>query len=312
MLPSLKLGRVFGIPVYLHSSLLLLPIWVIYTRLDSGWPTVLFMLAVTASTFACVLLHEFGHALMARWFGIVTRDVTLYPIGGVARLERMSEKPVEEVFIALAGPAVNVVIAAVLTPVVFVFALVAANMFLDPLSVSLDEPGLQWAAKLCFVLWFSNIVLVLFNLLPAFPMDGGRVLRAVLAHFFGLLRGTEIAVPIGIGVAALVCLGMMGMSAVSGEFNPFPLFIFTFVALLGPLELRVLRHREQQKRVAELAQPQLTPSDAVPFLPLPYPDEENSTRKQPGFTGYTWDREFGVWVKWQNAARVAAHWNGSE
>src|SRR5579862_994455 len=103
MLPSLKIGRLFGIPVYLHSTLILLPALAMFAESGQGWLAMLLMLAAIISLFTCVLLHEFGHALMARWFGIVTRDVTLYPIGGVARLERMTEKPIEEILIALAG-----------------------------------------------------------------------------------------------------------------------------------------------------------------------------------------------------------------
>ena len=209
MLPSLKIGRLFGIPVYLHSTLILLPALVFFNFSAAGWPTKLLMLATTLTLFTCVLLHEFGHALMARWFGIVTRDVTLYPIGGVARLERMTEKPGEEILIALAGPAVNVLIAALLMPLVMVFV-VLGSIFPDPfgLTLTFDTPLSIWLAKFCFVVWAMNIMLVLFNLIPAFPMDGGRVFRAVLAHFFGLLRGTEIAVPVGIGVVLLFAVGI--------------------------------------------------------------------------------------------------------
>jgi Zn-dependent protease len=320
MLPSLKIGRLFGIPVYLHSTLVLLPAWVVYTQAGGGWPTTLFMLAAVAVLFGCVLLHEFGHALMARWFGVQTRDVTLYPIGGVARLERMAERPVEEIFIALAGPAVNVVIAALLTPVVVTLALlVGPSSF--ALGVSLDEPPLVWASKFCFYLWAANIILVLFNMIPAFPMDGGRVFRAVLAQFFGLMRGTEIAVPVGIVVSFLVALGMTGMMLAMGSFSPMPLVIAGFISLVGPLELRALRYREQQKREAlrrRQQQYQVLTSDQ-PDKPLPSPGEDAADPSsqpapalRPGFTGLTWDREFGVWVRWQNGRRVAVYLNGPE
>jgi Zn-dependent protease len=328
MFPSLKLGRLFGIPVYLHSTLLLLPLWVLYSQSGSGWPTTVFMLAAVTVLFGCVLLHEFGHALMARWFGVRTRDVTLYPIGGVARLERMAERPVEEIFIALAGPAVNVVIAALLTPLVFLFAFLVGPSA-TALGVSLDEPPLVWAAKFCFFLWASNIVLVLFNLLPAFPMDGGRVFRAILAHFFGLVRGTEIAVPVGIAVvflfAFMMIFGPVALSlATKGETGPvnlMPLLIAGFISLVGPMELRALRYREQQKREAARRQQAAAPTPGRPYTPLPYPDEDEAHQApqpapapelRPGFTGLTWDREFGVWVRWQNGRRVAVYWNGPE
>jgi Zn-dependent protease len=318
MLPSLKIGRLFGIPVYLHSTLVLLPAWVVYTTSGAGWPTTLFMLAAVTVVFGCVLLHEFGHVLMARWFGVKTRDVTLYPIGGVARLERMAERPVEEIFIALAGPAVNVVIAALLTPLIVTFAVLVGPPMIA-VGTSLGEPPLVWAAKFCFFLWLANIFLVLFNMIPAFPMDGGRVFRAVLAHFFGLMRGTEIAVPVGIVVSFLVALAFMGAGLVQGSFNPMPLVIAGFISLVGPLELRALRYREQQKREAQRLQQQqyLVPATDQPYTPLPYPDEDAAQpapapELRPGFTGLTWDREFGVWVRWQNGRRVAVYWNGPE
>ena len=321
MLPSLKIGRLFGIPVYLHSTLILLPAWVVYTQSGSGWPTTLFMLAAVTVVFGCVLLHEFGHVLMARWFGVKTRDVTLYPIGGVARLERMAERPVEEIFIALAGPAVNVVIAALLTPLIVAFAVLVGPSMIA-LGVSLDEPPLVWAAKFCYLLWAMNIGLVLFNMIPAFPMDGGRVFRAILAHFFGLMRGTEIAVPVGIVVIFFVALGAMGISFLenNGVINPTPLLIAGFISLVGPLELRALRYREQQKREAQRRQQQqyLVPTPDQPYT-APHPDgdaalqpSEPAPALRPGFTGLTWDREFGVWVRWQNGRRVAVYWNGPE
>jgi Zn-dependent protease len=307
MFPSFKIGRFFGIPVYLHSTLILLPVWVMYTTADRGHPTMLYMLAGVAALFGCVLLHEFGHALMARWFGVRTRDVTLYPIGGVARLERMAEKPSEEIFVALAGPAVNVVIAALLTPVIMTFTFLSVPTGPDPFCITLDEPPVVWAAKFCLFLWATNIVLVLFNMIPAFPMDGGRVLRAILAVRFGLLRGTEIAVPVGIVVAFLVAFGMMAISALEGSLNPMPLLIATFVSLIGPMELQGLRNRERHRQEALLRR-QGPPAPDQLSIPLPVGQEETKG----GFTGFTWDREFGVWVKWKDGRRVAVYWNGPE
>jgi hypothetical protein len=132
-------------------------------------------------------------------------------------------------------------------------------------------------------------------------------------------------VPIGIGVAFLVAFGWMGYTyAKYSSVNPMPLVIAAFVAFIGPMELRALRYREWQKRQAQHAQAYALAAEPLPYTPLPYPDEEASWSPspaappatpaplQPGFTGYTWDREFGVWVKWQNGRRVAAFWNGSE
>jgi Zn-dependent protease len=174
MLPSWKLGRVAGIDVFVHPSFLLVLL------LPGVWEIgLLTMVAV----FGCVLLHELGHALMARRFGINTQDITLYPIGGVARLERMPRAPGAELLIALAGPAVN-------------FAIVAALVVLGVLG--LDGGGFSPELGL-FVdqMLLINLGLGLFNLIPAFPMDGGRILRALLSGLTGRATATMIAATIG-------------------------------------------------------------------------------------------------------------------
>src|SRR5512145_2151069 len=167
-----KLGRFAGIDVFVHATFLLLLAWVGYSQwLDSrDWGEVLKGILFILALFLCVVLHEYGHALTARKYGIKTRDITLYPIGGVARLERLPDKPIEELWVALMGPAVNVVIAAGL------FAYLYLTNSLVPLTDLTVASG-NILARLMAV----NISLVLFNLLPAFPMDGGRVLRAILA-----------------------------------------------------------------------------------------------------------------------------------
>ena len=167
-----KLGTFAGIDVFVHATFLLLIGWIGYSHwLEYGTLAkvvegILFILAL----FLCVVLHEYGHALTARRYGIKTRDITLYPIGGVARLERLPEKPIEELWVALMGPAVNVVIAAI----VFLYLFVTNS--LGPMNELTIASG-SFLERLMWV----NISLVLFNLIPAFPMDGGRVLRALLA-----------------------------------------------------------------------------------------------------------------------------------
>src|SRR5262245_32805126 len=129
---SLRIGRLFGIPLYLHWTFLLLPLWLVYSH--QGPEGMLWVvLASVPPVFACVVLHELGHALTARWFGIGTHDITLYPIGGVARLKRMTDRPLEEFIIAVAGPAVNVVIALVLLPVLVI--LLVMNGQAQPVSL---------------------------------------------------------------------------------------------------------------------------------------------------------------------------------
>ncbi len=195
-----KLGKFFGIDVYIHATFLLLIAWVGYSHwlANRNWGEVLNGIIFILALFACVILHEYGHALTARKFGVKTRDITIYPIGGVARLERMPEKPIEELWVALMGPAVNVVIAVVL----FVY------LFLTSSFTPLRELTVTSGAFLERLL-VVNISLVLFNLLPAFPMDGGRVLRALLAMRLDYVRATQIAATIGQGMALL--FGLIGL-----------------------------------------------------------------------------------------------------
>ena len=170
---------------------------------------VVFILGV----FGCVVLHEFGHALMARRLGIRTEDIALLPIGGVARLERMPDEPKQELWVALAGPAVNVLIAAAL----FLASVVIGSRF--------DWKDFDWiGTNLLTDLIDVNIWLVLFNLIPAFPMDGGRVLRAVLASRMEYTRATQFAARTGRGLAFI--FGLIGLFG-----NPFLIFIALFVWL---------------------------------------------------------------------------------
>ncbi len=210
---SWKVSTFKGIDVFIHATFLLIIGWVglsswLQTRTFAGTlEGVLFILML----FGFVVFHEFGHALTARRYGIKTRDITLYPIGGVARLERMPEQPIQEFWVALAGPAVNVAIAALL------FGWLMISNSLAPLS-NLSLTTGSFIERLMVV----NISLALFNLIPAFPMDGGRVLRSLLALRFEYPRATQIAATIGKGLA--VVLGIVGLSG-----NPFLVFIALFV-----------------------------------------------------------------------------------
>lgn len=210
---SWKVGRFAGIDVYVHATLWLLIGWIAVSHILQGDPALqtLAAIAFILALFACVVLHEFGHALTARRYGIKTRDITLLPIGGLARLERMPEQPIQELWVALAGPAVNVVIAALL------FAFLTITNALEPLE-RLSVTSGSFVERLMAV----NISLVLFNLLPAFPMDGGRVVRALLAMRMEYTRATQIAASLG-QVMAFV-FGFLGLFT-----NPFLIFIALFV-----------------------------------------------------------------------------------
>ena len=224
---SWRIGRIAGIDVYFHFTFLLLLGWVAISHylahgdLAEAMSGLAFILAL----FGIVVLHELGHALAARRYGIRTRDITLLPIGGVARLERMPEDPWQELVVALAGPAVNVVLAA---GIYFALALGRG-------VESLDE-SVRVGGGLLDQLFWVNVSLVAFNVLPAFPMDGGRVLRALLAMRLDYVRATQVAASIGQGMAVLFAfLGLF--------FNPFLIFIGLFVWLGAAQEASMVQMR---------------------------------------------------------------------
>ncbi len=224
---SWKMVEITGIGVYVHATFLLIIGWVVLMHWTQGHNLVTTVVGVifTLAIFGCVVLHELGHALTAKRYGIKTRDITLLPIGGVARLERMPDDPRQELWIALAGPAVNVVIA-----IVLYIWLQSIGGFepLDKLSIT----GGSFMERLLVV----NIFLVLFNLIPAFPMDGGRVLRAVLAMRMNYVRATQVAATLGQGIAFL--FGFIGLFS-----NPFLLFIALFVWIGAAQEASVTQIR---------------------------------------------------------------------
>ena len=207
---SITIGRIAGTAIRLHFTFLLFLIWLgVADYLAAGPAAAVATVSFILLVFVCVTLHEFGHILMGRRFGVNTPEVILSPIGGIANMERMPEAPAQELLVAIAGPLVNVVIAAVLM-------LVFGIGFQDLSSISMDSATL--AQRLVFV----NIVLVLFNLIPAFPMDGGRVLRAVLAMRMGAPKATAVAARIGQGFAFLfVLLGLF--------YNPILMLVGIFI-----------------------------------------------------------------------------------
>ena len=202
---SFKLGQVWGIKLFVHWTFLILLIWAFAMQVGAGESVtaaierVFFILAL----FACVLLHEMGHARAALRYGIRTRDITLLPIGGLARLERMPREPKQELVVALAGPAVNVVIAGLIFLVLFALN---GNAPVSEL--------LQYEGGFLQQLMWVNMFLVAFNLIPAFPMDGGRVLRALLARVFNYMTATTVAARIGqILAVAFGVAGLMGFAS---------------------------------------------------------------------------------------------------
>jgi Zn-dependent protease len=226
---SWKIGEVAGIGIFLHWTFLILIAWIFGAHLAQGETTASAILGAgfVLALFGCIVLHELGHALTARRFGVKTRDIILFPIGGVARLERMPDKPLEELAVAAAGPAVNVVIAALIA-----LALVALNapggLLPGPLASGQFFQNLMWA----------NIALVIFNLIPAFPMDGGRMLRAVLAMRLPYQQATNIAASIGQALA----IGFAFVGVFWAQ-NPMLLFIALFVYLGAASEAKLTEVR---------------------------------------------------------------------
>jgi stage IV sporulation protein FB len=228
---SLHIASIAGTQVRLHVTFILFLGWIFIANwvaggADQAWYSLAFMILL----FACVVAHEFGHVLTARAFGINTPDVTLLPIGGVARLERISEHPYEEFVIAVAGPLVNVVIAGLLF-------LLGARFDFGSLT-AMDSTQVAMVDRLAMV----NVFLVLFNMIPAFPMDGGRVLRALLATRMGYVRATEIAANIGQGFA--FALGFVGLLS-----NPILIFIAIFVYLAAASEAHMVAIRAMSRGV---------------------------------------------------------------
>lgn len=246
---SWRIGELAGIGIFIHWSFLILPILVASSALSGGGglaaasSAVLFVLAI----FGCVVLHELGHALSARYYGIPTRDITLLPIGGVARLERMPTKPMQELVIALAGPAVNVVIAGLL----FLILLLMGNV-----EQLLSVPFL--AGPFLARLMIANVVLVLFNLLPAFPMDGGRVLRSILAMFTRYDRATDIAAGIGQVMALLFVVA----GVLSGNWTLLFVALFVFLAARGEAAMARQRVAFDGMKVGDVMQRQFYTVDS--------------------------------------------------
>ncbi len=225
---SWKIGRFAGIDVYVHATFLLLILWVVMLHWIAGRSAqavlsgVIFILAL----FACVVLHEFGHALTARHYGVPTKDITLLPIGGVSRFERMPEKPWQEFWVAVAGPIVNLAIAAVL------YVVLLFTSGLAPIKTLNITNG-----PFLYRMLAANVLLAVFNLIPAFPMDGGRVLRALLATRMDHVRATQTAAAVGQGMALI--FGLVGLF-----FDPFLLFIALFVWIGAAHESHSVQIRE--------------------------------------------------------------------
>lgn len=210
---ALYIGTVAGIKIFIHWTFLILIGWIVFSNLSRGLggEEILWAVVFILTIFACVTLHELGHALAAKRFRIKTRDITLLPIGGVAQMESLPEKPGEELVVAVAGPAVNFVIF-----IILFFALPR------PASPEMEQLQHIGPANFLYALMVVNMWLALFNLIPAFPMDGGRVFRALLAFRMDRTRATRVAA----GLGQLLAMGFIFLGLF---YNPFLVFIGLFI-----------------------------------------------------------------------------------
>lgn len=235
---SWRAGSLFGIAVYIHWTFVILLGWIAFGHIQSNGTFVQFLIGVIsiAVLFGVVLLHELGHCLMARRYGIQTKDITLLPIGGLARLERMPDKPRQEFWVALAGPAVNVALALIAVVVL----LVQYGEIPAPGPIGFETPLLEQ-------FFFVNVYLVLFNMLPAFPMDGGRVLRAVLASRLPYAQATRIAASVGQAMALIfVFAGVM-----TGNFMLLFIALFVWIGAEGEASMAQVKSVLGDARVSE-------------------------------------------------------------
>lgn len=236
---SFQIARFFGIPVEVHWTFGLIVLWILYVVYDKTGqfdPQMLFWQTLfVLSIFFCVMLHEFGHALTARKYGVKTLDIILSPIGGVARLDRMPEKPLQEFWVALAGPLVNVGIILLLSVYVLLQGDIKKSQFLDLLYLVVNPQSNTFAAGLSQFDYYVvgliglNAALALFNLLPAFPLDGGRIFRALLSMRLNRLQATRIAARTGQLLA--IVLGLYGIA--NGNIITAMIGVFVFSTAAG-------------------------------------------------------------------------------
>ncbi len=271
---SFQILTISGIPLKIHWSFPLLFLYIFYQviSLNDGWTvepedwnTMLIMSLFVSSLFICVVLHELGHAFAARRYGVDTVDIILSPIGGVARLTKLPTKPIQEFVVAIAGPLVNVVIAILIA---ILFFLIQGN-----LNVNIFDPDVFYqgdAIQFMIAVLFLNLLLVVFNLIPAFPMDGGRIFRALLSMKFSRLNATRAASLIG----QVFALGFIFYAVQSGEnFTLGIIGVFIFIA--APSEYRMVKVSEMlKKRTAReimrteftVFTPEMSIAEAEPYL----------------------------------------------
>lgn len=251
---ALKIITVSGIPVQVHWSFGLILLGILYFGYSNGMDAQgTFWVGVLAlSVFTCVILHEFGHALSARWYGVNTRDITLLPIGGLARLENLPEKPFHEFVIAIAGPLVNIAIALIIGLGLFLFSADGIeSIWLEIMDVRTAFGGYYYLIP---ILFWINLGLFFFNLLPAFPMDGGRVLRSLLSMRLGRVRATRIASILG----QILAVGFVIYAFISQDFVLGLIGVFVFMTARQEYKIVKLDNALATHQVGELMHKEFT------------------------------------------------------
>ncbi len=243
---ALTIGNLFGIRIVIHWTFLILIAYIVIVSFKQGDTTlqILESIIFVLTIFGCVVLHEIGHALAARRYGINTRSITLLPIGGLASLDKIPEEPQRELFVAIAGPLVNIGIAGI----IYAFLILTGSMPSDFLN------GILSSTRFLPSLLAVNLLLAIFNLIPAFPMDGGRLLRAALSFRFDRIKATLIATRVGQLFAVLF--------AVYGFFNnPFLVIIAVFIFIAAQAEYADIHSKAMLagKSVSDLMMTNFTP-----------------------------------------------------
>jgi Zn-dependent protease len=243
VLRSISIGQMFGVDLRIHPTVVFAALWIIWEfgiRSHDGWVGAVYGLMMLLLVMGCVVLHEFGHSFMAREYGSGTRDITIYPLGGAAYIERMPADPRAEAAVTIAGPLVNVAIAASMFPIVVAVGLIDNRTSVDDFLSAMIEPGIT---GLLVSMLIFNIVNFFFNLIPAFPMDGGRLVRAGLTSLVGRDRATDVAVVFGYLIA-----GAMVIAGIVAEAPTLPL-IGLFVMYQAYVEGKGVRIESMMRRM---------------------------------------------------------------
>lgn len=264
---SLKLITIRGIPIRIHITFLFIVLWAAYIGLvgsNAGWLRgALFMVVFTVLLFLCVVLHELGHSLVAQLFGVKVHDITLWPIGGIARLSKMPERPYQEFLITAAGPAVNIFLALglIVLAVLWITPAGIARLITSPWQLQSLFSSMSGQA-LVLLLAANNALLAVFNLVPAFPMDGGRLLRSFLAAILPFRSATRIASFVGQALAVLMGL----VALVTGSFFLGLVAIFVFAGAWQERQMAIAADVLRGRWVSQVMQPlgpRLSPSQTL-------------------------------------------------